>query len=587
LRSATEIVHRLRQEATNAVLLLVPPSFTGDPGSLPLPDGNAVAAELRDTNFAREVVRIADEIRRHRFPLLGLTVDTGPQIDWRRDYVNGKETGTDYFRMVPYLDATRAGDHKNIWELNRHQHLVLLAQAYLLGGGESNLAEIFTQLESWEDANPFQRGINWASALEVAFRALSWLWINHFVGHEMQPGLRSRFLESLYRHARHIDNNLSFYFSPNTHLLGEAVALHALGVLFPEFRELGAHVVAEQMDKQVREDGSHFEQSTYYHVYALDMFVFHAVLENVSTAYRAKLERMAEYLYSVLGPQHKLPFIGDDDGGRFFHPYGARDEFGRATLATCSVILNRPEWLRSRDDFNEQAVWWLGPQVLAAEPPSPLPRASQIFADAAIAVMTAGDRHIVIDAGPFGPWGSGHSHSDTLSIVMRAGEQEILIDAGTYTYVGDEKWRNWFRGSAAHNTMRIDGGDQAIPAGPFRWTDQPTTRILAWESTAVEDCLDAECAYRGFTHRRSIRFLKPDVLLVTDEINGPPGEHEIEQFWHPGSSEAERFFTFDGEPERLEGWRSNALGEKHSSPMLRIYKRGELPVKLETKINLK
>lgn len=588
MRSASEIVHRLRQEATNAVLLLLPPAWTGDPGSLPLPDGTVVAAELRDTNFAREVLRTAGEIRQHRFPLLGMTVDTGPQIGWRRDYVNGKETGTDYFRLVPYLDASRAGDHKNIWELNRHQHLVLLAQAYLLGGGDENLAEIFTELESWEDANPFQRGINWASALEVAFRALSWLWINHLVGHEMQPGLRSRFVESLYRHARHIDNNLSFYFSPNTHLLGEAVALHALGGLFPEFRELGAHVVADQMDKQVREDGSHFEQSTYYHVYALDMFVFHAVLENVSTAYRAKLERMAEYLYAVLGPEYKLPFIGDDDGGRFFHPYGARDEFGRATLATCGIILNRPEWLRSRDDLNEQAVWWLGPQVLASEPVQvPMPRASKIFADAGIAVMTAGDRHIVIDAGPFGPWGSGHSHSDTLSIVMRAGEQEILFDAGTYTYVGDEKWRNWFRSSAAHNTVRIDGGDQALPAGPFRWTDQPTTRIHRWESTDVQDYLDAECAYRGFTHRRRVRFIKPDVLIVTDEINGPPGEHEIEQFWHAGSHEAERFFSFDGKPERVEGWRSNAFGEKHSSPTLRIYRRCELPVKFETKINLK
>jgi hypothetical protein len=587
LRSATEIVHRLRQEATNAVLLLVPPSFTGDPGSLPLPDGTAIAAELRDTSFAREVLRIADKISGHRFPVLGRTIDTGSKISWRRDYINGKETGTDYFRIVPYLDATRAGDHKNIWELNRHQHLVLLAQAYLLDGGESKLAEIFTQLESWEDANPFQRGINWASALEVAFRALSWLWINHFVGHEMQPGLRGRFLESLYRHARHIDNNLSFYFSPNTHLLGEAVALHALGGLFPEFRDLGAHVVAEQMDKQVRDDGSHFEQSTYYHVYALDMFLFHAILENVSTAYRAKLERMGEYLYAVLGPQHKLPFIGDDDGGRFFHPYGARDEFGRATLATCGVVLNRPEWLRSRDDLNEQAVWWLGPQVLVSEPIAQRPRASEIFADSGIAVMTADDRHIIIDAGPFGPWGSGHSHSDTLSIVVRAGQQEILVDAGTYTYVGDEKWRNWFRGSAAHNTVRIDGGDQAIAAGPFRWTDQPVTRVLAWESTHVQDYLDAECAYRGFTHRRRVRFLKPDVLLVTDEINGPPGEHEIEQFWHTGSPDAERFLIFDGKPERLEGWRSNTFAEMHSSPMLRIYRKCELPVKLETEINLK
>src|SRR5581483_7793026 len=100
------------------------------------------------------------------------------------------------------------------------------------------------------------------------------------VGPQMPSGLRGRFLDSLYRHARHIENNLSFYFSPNTHLLGEAVALHALGTFSAEFRSLGAQLVADQMDKQVREDGSHFEQSTYYHGYAVDMFLFHAIVAN-------------------------------------------------------------------------------------------------------------------------------------------------------------------------------------------------------------------------------------------------------------------------------------------------------------------
>jgi hypothetical protein len=588
MRSAREILFRLRQEVKNAVLLARPPSAHGEVGRAPAAfENGASAAVLRNTDYAKEVRRIAGEIRRHRFPLLGLTLDAGPVIQWRRDYASGKETGTGYFRRIPYLDASRAGDHKIIWELNRHQHLVLLAQAWLLEveGSDTNLAEIFAQIESWTEANPYQRGINWASALEVAFRGLSWFWIYAFVGDQMPEGLRGRFLDSLYQHARHIENNLSFYFSPNTHLLGEGVALHALSGLFPEFRDIGAQVVADQMDKQVRDDGSHFEQSTYYHLYALDMFLFHAVQTDVSAAYRAKLERMAAYLDAVSGPQRRLQFLGDDDGGRFFHPFGSRDRFGRATLATCSVFFRRPEWLGAREDLYEQAVWWLGPQVLAAEiaPPS---HASRLFAGAGMAVMAAGDRNILIDAGPFGAFGSGHSHADTLSIVVRDGDREILIDPGTYTYVGDEQWRSWFRGTGAHNTIRIGGRDQATPAGPFRWTDQPQARVNAWESTPDHDYVDAECSYRGFTHRRQVRFLKPGALHVIDEVSGPAGEHEIEQFWHLASPEAERCLTLDGEPQRLEGWRSDAFGEKHPLPVLRIHRRGSLPVKLETTIRL-
>src|SRR5204862_2574262 len=126
-----------------------------------------------------------------------------------------------YFRTIPYLDVARAGDHKIIWELNRHQHLVLLDQAHLLTGRADFLSEIEEQLDSWFEANRFQRGINWASALEVAFRSLSWMWVDHLVGARMRPEARRRLREGLYRHALHLETNSSVYFSPNTHLLGE------------------------------------------------------------------------------------------------------------------------------------------------------------------------------------------------------------------------------------------------------------------------------------------------------------------------------------------------------------------------------
>ena len=352
-------------------MYLFPPGLMDAPAprNLFLPDGSSVAKSLRGTPYAAEVVRIADELVAHRFPLLGLIIDTGPEIDWRRDYLHGISTGTPYFRRSPYLDFARAGDHKVVWELNRHQHLVLLAQAYHLMGRKEYLNEVFRQLEGWLDSNPFLRGINWASALEVAFRALSWAWLWHLTGTQMGSALARRFLTELYRHGRFLDLNLSIYFSPNTHLLGEAVALHALGVLFPQFPgasgwvEKGGRVVEEALERQVRADGSHFEQSAYYHVYALDFFLLHRVLAAPGPAYDARLVKMAEYLDALLGPARKLPLIGDDDGGRLFHPFGERMEFGRATLATCAVMLGRPEWLRAPGDLAVQAAWWLGSGV--------------------------------------------------------------------------------------------------------------------------------------------------------------------------------------------------------------------------------
>jgi hypothetical protein len=182
---------------------------------------------------------------------------------------------------------------------------------------------------------------------------------------------------------------------------------------------------------------------------------------------------------------------------------------------------------------------------------------------------------------------SGHSHSDTLSFTVRVGDEDVLIDPGTYTYVGDPVERDWFRGSAAHNTIRVDARDQAVPAGPFGWKDQPRVKIHSWASTASEDSLDAECAYAGFTHRRRFRFQKTAaVLLVSDEITGAPGEHTVEQFWHFASPLARTRLVVAETPEEIESWASSAYGEKHPIPALRIVKRGPLPIRFEASLKL-
>ena len=593
MRSPREIAFRLKQELTNAYRYARPPKIEleGFTPRLKLPDPAEIAGRLGGTRFAQEVIALAEEVRAHRFPILGLTLETGTEIRWRRDYLSGIETGLDYFRLIPYLDAAQAGDHKVIWELSRHQHLVILAQAYLFTGDRSNLDEIQAQLESWFSSNPNGRGINWASALEVAFRALSWIWVWHLVGRELSPDFRGRWFRELYRHGVHLENNLSFYFSPNTHLLGEALALHALGLVFAglskaaRWEQIGGQVMREQMERQVRNDGGHFEQSTYYHVYALDMFLLHSILAKPDRPYMQKLERMAEYLDALLGPARALPFIGDDDGGRLFHPYGPRDRFGRATMATASIVLDRHDWQWEIEDLHEQAVWWLGAGALQ-EKAGEGKWQSRLFSDTGIAVLVSGDTQAIVDVGPFGPWGAGHSHADTLSIVVRSGDDEILIDPGTFTYVGDPKWRDWFRGTAAHNTVQIDGLDQAAVASPFRWASRPGVKIDSWKTSAERDLLDAECRYAGFTHRRQVEFQKPDLIVIVDEIDGPPGDHQVDQLWHLGSENAKSCLLLVDGAEMVESWRSTVLGAKQAAPLIRVRRSGPLPMRFEARIQI-
>jgi hypothetical protein len=577
-RSPRELAFRLQQALANVALWATPPKISRSfrPCELNLPKPEAVREKLGRSAFRDEVVALADGILEHRLPLLGETVDIGPEIQWRRDYLHNKTSGTAYFRFIPYLDFEAVGDHKNIWELSRHQHLVVLAQAHLFTGRAAYRDEIGVELESWWEQNRFLKGINWASALEVAFRALSWLWTDHLIGASLPEHLRHRLWNSLYEHGAFLECNLSTYFSPNTHLLGEGVALHAIGTKLCQetWRHAGAKVVKEELERQVAADGSHFEQSTYYHVYALDFFLLHYLLAGRPPGYEPVLRRMGRFLNAIAGPERLLTCFGDDDGGRLFHPYGRRELFARATLATCSLLFPDEQFPRDLKDLAEQAEWWMECGEVSAVASRPV---THRFADSGLASIASADTHILVDTGPFGFGGAGHSHADTLSVTVRVGGDELLIDPGTFTYIADPRLRDAFRGTGFHNTIRIDGLDQAEPAGPFRWEKKPEVLLKEWNSANGLAYLDASCSYRGFAHRRRLVCVDDEWLLLLDTVTGPEGEHLIEQFWHLGSPLVPIFFSDPAAARQEDGLRSRVLGSKEAAPVICVAWKTGLP----------
>ncbi|MDX2153914.1 MAG: alginate lyase family protein [Bryobacteraceae bacterium] len=551
MRSLAEIRYRLRQEAVNLWLLA---SGMPSPGvTAPPPPPIRPAAHVP--------TEAVEELLAGRFRLFGQLVSVGSAVRWRQDPIHGQETPLAYFRRIPYLDFAAAGDHKNIWELSRHQHWVMLAEAFAQTGDRRCVEEIERQWHSWNEQNPWLRGINWTSALEVAFRAISWAAVDGFAGAALPADFRRRFASALYAHGMYLENNLSIYFSPNTHLLGEAVALHLLGSLYPlwplsgRWKRRGAEIVDAHLAAKVGKDGSYFELSSYYQRYALDLFTLHYSIRG--GALPEPVSRMAGFLADLEGVPPVPPRLGDDDGGQLY-PAVAR--------------------------------------------PSAVPaQSSRLHLPSGLAVLVDGPLRAIIDAGPFGPGAAGHSHADCLSLVLTYKGQELLVDPGTYTYVADPQWRDRFRGTAFHNTVRIGGDDQAAPDGPFRWRNPPSVAVAGWTVSEAEDTLTAECRYRGFLHRRTVRFQKPLCLVVTDEIHGPPGEHLLEQFWHcgrPAAARSPKSFVV-GNALLLEtsaaahvgeggeyGWVAPEFGSRVPAPVIVASGRFTLPHRFETVLSL-
>jgi hypothetical protein len=500
----------------------------------------------------KDLVCEADEILQHRFRLLGYeNVEYGPEIDWHLDAVHGKRAPLKPWFKIRFLDFSEVGDHKITWELNRHQHLVTLAKAWRLTQRDEYVDELIRQWYGWQVANPYPIGINWSSSLEVAFRSLSWIWIRHLLTDcpLVPPHFEVDLSHALALNARHIERYLSTYFSPNTHLLGEAVALFFVGTLCPHlasakrWRDHGWRILLAEARRQVHPDGVYFEQSLYYHVYALD-FLLHARLLaarnrfNVPASFDMVLEKMLRVVsvFSQTGPPDGF---GDDDGGRVFNPRRNRSEHLADPLALGALLFGR-DHLKRTAVLTEEAVWLLGKSaisILGQKREDDQKLESVAFESGGLYVMASSApcaEQLIIDAGPQGTANSGHGHADALGVRVSAESCKWLVDAGTFSYVSGA--RDVFRGTSAHNTLRVDGSDQAISAGPFAWNLIPKVHAETWiPGETFSLFVGSHSGYARLSdpvcHRRFVFHLHGSFWLVRDVAEG--GEaHDLETFWH-------------------------------------------------------
>ena len=501
------------------------------------------------------ILREADEICEHRFRLLGyenldFSRNRGQDIDWHLDPVHGKRAPLDPWFKIPFLDFAVAGDHKITWELNRHQHMVTLAKARLLSGDGKYTRELIAQWRSWIKANPYPLGINWGSTLEVAFRSLSWTWVDHLLAETAECAeFRAEMAPALAFHGRYIERFLSTYFSPNTHLLGEAVAMFFLGALYPQmagaarWKESGWQIVVREAGRQIRADGVYFEQSLYYHVYALDFFLYARLLAagngmEIPPEYDAALGRMLDAV-EALAQAGPAEGFGDDDGGRVWNPRRNRTEQMTDPLALGAVLYAK-DFSAAR--LTEEAIWLFGKQgVEKLSRASAGPTAGSIaFPDGGIYVLADSQPYaqaMVVDAGPQGAGRSGHGHADALSLRLTVDGRRWLVDSGSGVYVAkDPVDRDIFRGTGAHNTMRVDGMDQAVADRPFSWTQIPTTQAENWiAGKSFRYFVGSHDGYARLAdpvlHRRHVLNIAGGVWLVRDVALGRT-EHELEIRWH-------------------------------------------------------
>jgi heparinase II/III-like protein len=528
----------------------------------------------RDTNVARQA-RI-EELSRE---LPNAAVAGYEPIDWHVDFRGGHRWSPDtYYLDVPVAPAPGA-DIKVPRELSRFQHVGALA----LGGGPEAADEFVLQVLDWITANPLRRGLNWASTMDVAIRAVNWIWGLRLFEKTLAkyPAALFEILRSLYEHGVHIEQNLEYYEEcTSNHYLSNVAGLLYIGAACPEFPEadrwllFGLQELVSEMRRQIYDDGADFEASTHYHRLVAEIFLSCAALaERLTSERRARLMRsdirehrvqprlrpykaegitleasgrvlppsfygrlglMAEFTAALTKPNGLVPQFGDNDNARLhklcpIERDDSRDH--RHVLAVAGALLGREDLADMGSRYRLEGELVAGglpyPNANIGTSGTASPR---LFGRAGIVVMVREPVYLAITCGPNGQGGrGGHGHNDKLSFELNIDGVDLIVDGGCFTYTGDPETRNLFRSTWAHNTVVLDNMEQDRwtegQAGLFRLPERSRPAILHVSDSHIV----AEHHGFGVPHRRAWRLL--DHALEIEDRIGEAGDVMTASGW--------------------------------------------------------
>ena len=440
---------------------------------------------------------------------------------------------------------------------NRHQWIVTLAQAYAINGDENDAAACLAAIDDWIAKPLRDRGAPGPS--DDGFRLISWCWALVLVRQSphLNPTRMAAIADAVRAQATHFAASALLAPAPATAVIVNALALFYVAMLFPQYvesrawRDLAMRVLVAECERQVHPDGVHFEQATCFQHYTADVYLHFLLLAarnrlDVPPLVGARLQRMLEFILAIRMPDGTVPSIGDSDGGCLL-PLAARSATdGRGRFAVAAALFRRADFAWAAGGPAPELAWLMGNagiqafEALTPAPPAEAP--SRAFPSGGYVVMRSGwDRNahqMLVDVGAIGcPVSGAHGHADLLSVQCAVFGDPVLVDPGTHCY-GDSRWRDFFRSTAAHSTIVVDGESQAEPAGSFGWRRRPRVRLREWHSTTELDFLDAE--HDGYSslpnpvrHRRRVIFVKPvaqgepSYWILVDDLSGSD-RHDVE-----------------------------------------------------------
>ena len=411
--------------------------------------------------------------------------------------------------------------------------MLWLGEAYLLTKDEKYAKEVVDEIEDWWKENPFMYSVNWTCTMDVAIRAVNWMYAVLMVldSSSVSEAFVKNLYRSLYQHGWFIFNNLERTIPySNNHLFSDLAGLAYLGLLFKEKKkgkqwlDYAVSSLYEEIRCQVLPSGVHYERSVSYHRLMTEMVLASVyTLKRGGIAIPADIEyragSMLSYISSYSKPNHLSPLVEDNDDGRFL-PFVRRDFRQHDYLLNPTSVENMLLSLGVEQiSFNEE-------------------KTTKLYKDAGHAVLRQGDVYLFVTNGEQSSYEVSrktvgtHTHNDKLSFELSLGNDDIIIDPGAYIYTPDPEKSNEFRSTIKHNTVFVDEEEQNIitPKNVFLATKNSRSTKFFMPSPS---CLEG--AYRTFKGRLNHyrRFdIEDNAVIISDSLQKEGANHSVVLSFH-------------------------------------------------------
>lgn len=496
----------------------------------------------KNIDIRENILKEAEQILEHKFDILGSgEVNLGKKIKWNEDFKSGFVWKNQFYMDIKIVDLNNNADIKVPWELSRFQYLFTLGKAYWITNDKKYYLECKEEIEDWITENPVYMSVNWTCAMDVAIRAVNWIFFYfHFKDLiEKDKEFLNKFNNSLYNHGKGIFLNLEKGLGyANNHYLSDLVGLFYLGIYFNELKnnevkkwlDFSKKELEKEMFIQNNEDGTNYESSTSYHRLVTELMFFSMILGEknkikFSQEYKERLEKMFEFLAKIIKLNGKIPMIGDVDNGRLLiiSNYSSWEVNDVRELLSLGGEYFNSFLLKSSGAIKKEDKLWIFNYLSDEE--EKYYKESVKFDDGGYYILRNNDIYCFIRCGELSCRGQGgHSHNDQLSFELNIGGEDFIVDTGAGVYTADKNIRNLFRSTKQHNTVYVEGYEQNSfeKNNLFEMREETFSKCINFEENCFEGYHQGYSKKLNVVHKRKIK-LKDKRIDIEDFIEGLEG----------------------------------------------------------------